>query len=207
MTKILSHPLIDIKLTKMRDGKSSHTTFKKNLNEIGSLMVYEILRDYKGKEKKVTTPTGTITSGLTFDKEIIIVPILRAGLGMISGIETLIPQVRIGHIGVYRDEKTFEIHEYFYKLPNVPKDSEVVVVDPMLATGASAIDSISRLKKNGFTNIRLVCLVGAPEGVKALEEVHPDVDLYLASLDEKLDKNKYIIPGLGDAGDRIFGTK
>ncbi|NQZ66062.1 MAG: uracil phosphoribosyltransferase [Mycoplasmatales bacterium] len=207
MTKIFKHPLIDIKLTKMRDKNSSHTTFKKNLNEIGSLMVYEILRDYKGKEKKVVTPTGSTAIGLAFDKSIMIVPILRAGLGMVAGIESLIPQARIGHIGVYRDEKTFQIHEYFYKLPDVEKDSDVVVVDPMLATGASAIDSINRLKKDGFSNIKFVCLVAAPEGVAALEKAHPDVDLYLAALDEKLNENKYIIPGLGDAGDRIFGTK
>ena len=207
MAKILKHPLIDIKLTKMRDEKSSHTTFKNNLNEIGSLMVYEIMRDYKTKEKDVTTPTGSVAHGATFGKDIMIVPILRAGLGMVAGIEALIPQARIGHVGVYRDEETFEIHEYFYKLPVVEKDCEVLVVDPMLATGASAIDVIDRMKKDGFTNIKLVCLVGAPEGVKSLEEAHPDVDLYLAALDEKLNDKKYIIPGLGDAGDRIFGTK
>ncbi len=207
MIKILKHPLINIKLTKMRDANSSHTTFKKNLNEIASLMVYEILRDYKGKEKKVTTPTGSTAVGLGFDKSIIIVPILRAGLGMVDGIASLIPQARVGHIGVYRDETNFKIHEYFYKIPDVDKDSEVVVVDPMLATGASAIDSINKLKKDGFSNIKLVCLVGAPEGVRALENSHPNVDIYLAALDEKLNKDKYIVPGLGDAGDRIFGTK
>ena len=207
MAKILNHPLIDIKLTKMRDEKSSHTVFKQNLNEIGSLMVYEVMRDYKTKELEVKTPTGAIAKGSTFDSEIMIVPILRAGLGMVSGIETLIPQARVGHVGVYRDEETFEIHEYFYKLPAISKDSDVLVVDPMLATGASAIDVLDRLKKDGFTNIKMVCLVGAPEGVKALEEAHPDVELYLAALDEKLNDKKYIIPGLGDAGDRIFGTK
>ena len=127
---------------------------------------------------------------------------------MVAGIEALIPQARIGHVGVYRDEETFEIHEYFYKMPAVNKDkTDTIVVDPMLATGASAIDVITRLKKDGFKNIKLVCLVGAPEGVKALEEAHPDVTLFLAALDEKLNEKKYIIPGLGDAGDRIFGTK
>lgn len=207
MAKILNHPLIDIKLTRMRDENSSHTEFKRNLNEIGSLMVYEVMRDYQPKEEKVVTPTGATAAGSAYDKEIMIVPILRAGLGMVAGIETLIPQAKVGHVGVYRDEKNFKIHEYFYKLPNIPKDSEVVVVDPMLATGASAIDVITRIKKDGFTKIRLVCLVGVPEGVKALETAHPDVELYLAALDEKLNDKKYIIPGLGDAGDRIFGTK
>ena len=207
MAKILNHPLIDIKLTKMRDEKSSHTTFKKNLKEIASLMVYEIMRDYPTKEKKVKTPTGVEAKGATFDKDIVIVPILRAGLGMVSGIESLIPQAKIGHVGVYRDEKTFEIHEYFYKMPKVSKDSYIIVLDPMLATGASAIDAIDRLKEDGFTNIKLVCLVGAPEGVKNFEDKHSDVELYLAALDKKLNNKKYIIPGLGDAGDRLFGTK
>lgn len=207
MAKILNHPLIDIKLTKMRDEKSPHTVFKQNLNEIGSLMVYEIMRDYKTKLHEVKTPTGAVAKGADFDKDIMIVPILRAGLGMVAGIEALIPQARVGHVGVYRDEETFEIHEYFYKLPAVAKDCDVLVVDPMLATGASAIDVVGRLKKDGFTNIKMVCLVGAPEGVEAFEGAHPDVELYLAALDEKLNEKKYIIPGLGDAGDRIFGTK
>ena len=207
MVKILNHPLIDIKLTKMRDEKSSHTTFKKNLNEIGSLMIYEIMRDYKTDEKKVITPTGVEAVGATFGSDIMIVPILRAGLGMVAGIEALIPQARVGHVGVYRDEETFEIHEYFYKLPNIKKDCETLVVDPMLATGASAIDVVTKLKEDGFTHIKMICLVGAPEGVEAFEKSHPDVELYLAALDEKLNDNKYIVPGLGDAGDRIFGTK
>lgn len=207
MATVIKHPLIEIKLTKMRDAKSDHTTFRKNLNEIGSLMVYEILRDYKPKTKKVKTPTGATANGKDFDKEIVIVPILRAGLGMVQGIEQLVPQARVGHIGLYRDEETYEAHEYFYKIPAVAKDSYVMVVDPMLATGASAIDAIARLKKDGFKNIQLVCLVGAPEGVKAVEQAHPDVNIHLAALDDKLNDKKYIIPGLGDAGDRIFGTK
>lgn len=207
MLKLITHPLIEIKLTKMRDKNSDHTTFRKNLNEIGSLMVYEILRDYKPKALKVKTPTGATADGATFGQDIVIVPILRAGLGMVKGIESLIPQAKIGHIGLYRDEKTFEIHDYFYKLPKVTKTAEVLIVDPMLATGASAIEAISRIKKDGFKNIKLVCLVGCPEGVAAIEKAHPDVDLYLAALDKKLNEKKYIIPGLGDAGDRIFGTK
>lgn len=207
MAKIIKHPLIEIKLTKMRDENSDHTTFRQNLNEIASLMVYEILRDYTPKAKDVKTPTGSIAKGKDFDKEIVIVPILRAGLGMVQGIETLIPQARIGHIGLYRDEKTFEAHEYYYKMPNVPKDSEILIVDPMLATGASSVDTIQRVKKDGFTNIKLICLVAAPEGVKYVEENCKGVDIYLAAQDEKLNDKKYIIPGLGDAGDRLFGTK
>lgn len=207
MAKIIKHPLIEIKLTKMRDENSDHTTFRQNLNEIASLMVYEILRDYAPKAKDVKTPTGSIAKGKDFDKEIVIVPILRAGLGMVQGIETLIPQARIGHIGLYRDEKTFEAHEYYYKMPDVPKDSEILIVDPMLATGASSVDTIQRVKKDGFTNIKLICLVAAPEGVKYVEENCKDVDIYLAAQDEKLNDNKYIVPGLGDAGDRLFGTK
>ena len=207
MLKIIKHPLINIKLTKMRDEKSHHTTFRKNLNEIASLMVYEILRDYKGKNYVVTTPTGSKAKGLTFDKEIVVVPILRAGLGMVKGIEVLVPQIRIGHIGMYRDEETFKAVPYFYKMPSVSKNSEILVVDPMLATGVSANDAINQLKKDGFNNIKLICLVGVSHGVEVIEQNHPDVNIYLAALDEKLDENKYIRPGLGDAGDRLFGTK
>ncbi|MCK5867134.1 MAG: uracil phosphoribosyltransferase [Mycoplasmataceae bacterium] len=196
-----------MKLTKMRDETTDHTLFRKNLNEIASLMVYEIMRDYKTKEENVKTPTGSTANGATFDKEIVVVPILRAGLGMVQGITDLVPQARIGHIGMYRDEETFEAVPYFYKMPDVAKDSEIMVVDPMLATGVSANDAITQLKKDGFTNIKLVCLVGVPEGVKAIEEMHSDVNIFLAALDDKLDENKYIRPGLGDAGDRLFGTK
>ena len=207
MAKILRHPLIDIKLTKMRDKGATHTIFRKNLNEIASLMVYEVLRDYETKGLDVATPTGSTAHGKDYDKEIVIVPILRAGLGMVQGIERLVPEARIGHIGMYRDETTFEAVPYFYKMPDVSKDSEIIVVDPMLATGVSANDAIKKLKEDGFKNIRMVALVAAPEGVKALEDENPDVTLYLAALDEKLDENKYIRPGLGDAGDRLFGTK
>ena len=207
MVKILDHPLIKIKLTFLRNKNTKHTIFRKNVDEIASLMVYEILRDYHGKQVEVTSPTGSVAKGLDFDKEIIIVPILRAGLGMVSGIETLVPQARVGHIGTYRDEKTFLARQYFYKMPKVPKDSVVLVVDPMLATGVSAVDAISRLKNDGFINIKLVCLVGTPIGVKAVENKFPEVPIYLSALDPKIDQNKYICPGLGDAGDRLFGTK
>lgn len=205
--KVLDHPLIKIKLSIMRDEKTNHTDFRNNLDEIASLMVYDILRDYKTKEIKVMTPTKNLANGCDFNKDIVIIPILRAGLGMINGILNLIPQAKVGHIGLYRDEKTLEIHEYFYKIPNVNKDSEIIVVDPMLATGNSAIDAIKRLKKDGFRNIKLVCLVASPEGIKALKKMEEEVELYVAALDEKLNEKGYIIPGLGDAGDRIFGTK
>ncbi len=205
--KVLDHPLIKIKLTVLRDKKTNHTLFKSNLNEIASLMVFEMLRDYKTKKIEVTTPTKAKTTGQTFNKDIVIVPILRAGIGMVEGIQSLIPQARVGHIGLYRDEETLEVNEYFYKLPDVPKDSVMIIVDPMLATGSSAIDAINKLKSDGFTNIKMVSIVGAPEGIKNLKKHVKNVDLYIASIDEKLNKNGYIIPGLGDAGDRIFGTK
>ncbi len=209
MLKLINHPLIQIKLTVMRSKDTSHKEFRSNLNEIASLMTYEILRDYKTKDKEVITPTNTKTIGKTLDSEIIIVPILRAGLGMEQGILDLIPQARVGHIGLYRDEKTFKPIKYLYKTPQeVSKEkSTVLLVDPMLATGNSANDAIDSLKEEGWKNIKLVCLVGVDKGINLILKNHPDVDIYLASKDEKLNENNYIIPGLGDAGDRIFGTK
>ncbi len=207
MVKVIKHPLIEQKLTKMRSKDCSSLQFRKNLNQIASLMTYEILMDYKMIKRNVITPTGSKAEGVDFDKEIIIVPILRAGLGMVQGIEELVPQARIGHIGLYRDENTFKIHEYFYKMPEVEKDSRVLVVDPMLATGASASDALATLKQDGFTDITLVCLVGVQEGIDKIQKDHPDVKIYLAAKDPILNKDKYIVPGLGDAGDRIFGTK
>ena len=209
MLKLINHPLIQIKLTVMRSKDTSHKEFRSNLNEIASLMTYEILRDYKTKDKEVITPTSTKTIGKTLDSEIIIIPILRAGLGMEQGILDLIPQARVGHIGLYRDEKTFKPIKYLYKTPQeVSKEkSTVLLVDPMLATGNSANDAIDSLKEEGWKNIKLVCLVGVDKGINLILKNHPDVDIYLASKDEKLNENNYIIPGLGDAGDRIFGTK
>ncbi|AKF41057.1 uracil phosphoribosyltransferase [Mycoplasmopsis canis] len=208
MLKIIEHPLIKIKLTKMRDLNSDHNEFRRNLNEIGSLMVYEIMRNYKPKKYIVQTPLNQSFEGFSYDKEIVLVPILRAGLGMTDGLLNLIPESRVGHIGMYRDEETLTPKEYFYKIPNVDKDSLVIVVDPMLATGNSAVDAIKRLKKDGFTNIKLVCLVGVNEGVENVEKnFGKEFEIYLASLDSKLNENGYIEPGLGDAGDRIFGTK
>ena len=209
MLKLINHPLIQIKLTVMRSKDTSHKEFRSNLNEIASLMTYEILRDYKTKDKEVITPTNTKTVGKTLDSEIIIIPILRAGLGMEQGILDLIPQARVGHIGLYRDEKTFKPIKYLYKTPQeVSKEkSTVLLVDPMLATGNSANDAIDSLKEEGWKNIKLVCLVGVDKGINLILKNHTAVDIYLASKDEKLNENNYIIPGLGDAGDRIFGTK
>lgn len=209
MLHIIDHPLIKIKLTEMRSENTSHKQFRTNLNEIASLMVYEILRDYKTKDLEVRTPLGINTVGKTFNHEIVIIPILRAGLGMVQGILDLVPQARVGHIGLYRDEQTFEPKEYFYKTPQEisKNDSDVLVVDPMLATGNSANDAISKLKIEGWKNIKLICLVGVDKGINKILSNHPDVDIYLASKDEKLNENNYISPGLGDAGDRIFGTK
>ncbi|QZE12466.1 uracil phosphoribosyltransferase [Mycoplasma sp. Ms02] len=208
MLKIINHPLIEIKLTNMRDKSADHSVFRRNLSEIGSLMIYEILRNYQTKEKVITTPLNIEYKGKTFDKEVVFVPILRAGLGMLDGLLNLVSEARVGHVGIYRDEKTHKAVEYFYKMPEVPLDSELIVVDPMLASGASAIEAIKMLQKRGFKNIKLCCLVGVKEGVRAVEqEFGNDFEIFLASLDEKLNDKKYIEPGLGDAGDRIFGTK
>ncbi|AXE60833.1 uracil phosphoribosyltransferase [[Mycoplasma] phocae] len=208
MLKVINHPLISIKLTNMRDKNADHSVFRRNLNEIASLMVYEILRNYQTKPREIITPLDNKFIGMSYDKSIVFVPILRAGLGMVDGLLELVPEARVGHIGMFRDEKTFEAKEYFYKMPNVAKDSYVFVVDPMLATGGSAVDAIKKLKKDGFVNIQLVCLVGVKEGIENVEKnFGKDFGIYLASLDNKLNLNKYIEPGLGDAGDRIFGTK
>lgn len=208
MLKVISHPLIEIKLTKMRSKDTSHLEFRKNLNEITSLMVYEIMRNYQTKDKRITTPLNQEFIGKTFDKDVVVVSILRAGLGMVDGILELIPQARVGHIGIYRNEETLQPVEYFYKMPHVDKDSKIIVVDPMLATGNSAAEAIKRLIEDGFKDIELVCLVGVQVGVDTIEkQFGQDFQIYLASLDEKLNNQGYIEPGLGDAGDRIFGTK
>lgn len=206
MLKVLKHPLITHKLTQMRNKNCGTKDFRQNLDEIAGLMAYEITRDVPLKEVTIDTPVATCQT-YELEKEIVLVPILRAGLGMVNGICNLIPTVKIAHVGLYRDEETLEPHTYFEKYPKEVKDAVVMIVDPMLATGGSAIAAIDMVKKQGAKNIRLVCLVGAPEGVKAVEKAHPEVDIYLAALDEKLNERGYIIPGLGDAGDRIFGTK
>lgn len=206
MLTVLKHPLITHKLAIMRDKNTGTKDFRQNLSEIGGLMAYEISRDLPLKEVEITTPVQTCNTQM-LAKDIVLVPILRAGLGMVDGIASIIPTVKIGHVGLYRDEETLQPHEYFFKMPENIDKSIVYVVDPMLATGGSASAAITSLKARGVTNIKLVCLVGVMEGVKRIEEDHPDVDIYLAALDEKLNEKGYIVPGLGDAGDRIFGTK
>ena len=208
MVTVLNHPLITHKLTLMRDEKTGHKDFRENLDEIASLMAYEVLRDLPMRDIEITTPMGKcVTQEL--DTEIILIPILRAGMGLVNGILDLVPTAKVGFIGLYRDEETLEPHEYFAKFPKELEANEGVnlVLDPMLATGGSAIAAVDMIKKRGAKNIRMVCLVGAPEGVEAFEKAHPDVDLYLAALDDHLNEIGYIVPGLGDAGDRIYGTK
>ena len=206
MLKIINHPLIKVKMSKLRNEKTKHFVFRKNLKEIASLMVYEILKDVELREVEIQTPLVK-TVGYKYKNDIIIVGILRAGLGLMQGISELIPEARMGHIGIYRDETTFEAKKYFYKIPNVKKDSKIILVDPMLATGVSANRAISLLKNDGFTNIDLVCILGVDEGVEIIKKDHPDVNIFLAAKDPILNDHKYIVPGLGDAGDRIFGTK
>lgn len=206
MLYVLDHPLITHKLTQMRQIDTGTKDFRQNLDEIAGLMAYEITRDVPVKKIEIMTPVAACVTEV-MAKEIVLVPILRAGLGMVNGIRNLVPTAKVGHIGLYRDEKTLEPHEYFAKFPSNLKDSVVMVLDPMLATGGSASAALEMLKKRGATTIKLICLVGAPEGVKRIEADHPDVDIYLAALDEKLNEHGYIVPGLGDAGDRIFGTK
>lgn len=206
MLKVLNHPLITHKLTQMRKASTGTKDFRENLDEIAGLMAYEITRDLPTQSIKIETPVAPcVTEELA--KEIVLVPILRAGLGMVNGIRALVPTAKIGHIGLYRDEKTLEPHEYFAKFPSNMPEAVVMVLDPMLATGGSASAAITMLKKRNAKLIKLVCLVGAPEGVARIQKDHPDVDIYLAALDEKLNEHGYIVPGLGDAGDRIFGTK
>ena len=206
MLTVFDHPLINHKLTIMRKKETGTKDFRQNLDEIGGLMVYEVTRDLPLNEIPIETPLCQ-TIGYEMAKDVVIVPILRAGLGVVNGIQNLIPTARIAHIGMYRDEETLEPHPYFEKYPSNMDEAAVIIVDPMLATGGSSVAAIDMVKKQGATSIKLVCLVGAPEGVKVVEEAHPDVDIYLASLDDHLNEKGYIVPGLGDAGDRIFGTK
>ena len=206
MLKVFNHPLITHKLANMRKFDTSTKDFRQNLDEIAGLMAYEITRDLPTVDVEIQTPVATCVTK-QISKDVVLVPILRAGLGMVDGILNLVPTAKVAHVGLYRDEETLEPHEYFAKYPKNMKDAVVLIVDPMLATGGSANAAITMVKKQGATNIRLVCLVGAPEGAKAVGDAHPDVDIYLAALDEKLNEKGYIVPGLGDAGDRIFGTK
>ncbi|KRN29307.1 Uracil phosphoribosyltransferase [Lactobacillus selangorensis] len=204
---VLNHPLIQHKLTIMRDKNTGTKDFREIASEIAELMVYEITRDLPLKSVEIETPMGKTVQKELAGKKLAVVPILRAGLGMVDGVLRLVPAAKVGHIGMYRDEETLEPHEYFLKLPPDIEQRDVFVVDPMLATGGSAKMAIEALKKHGAKNMRLVVLVAAPEGVKAIEEAFPDVDVYAAALDDHLNDDGYIVPGLGDAGDRLFGTK
>lgn len=206
MLTVFDHPLIKHKLSIMRDKNTSTKDFRENLNEIGSLMVYEITRDLPLTSIEIETPMTKMTAS-KLEKDVVVVPILRAGLGMVQGIMDLIPNAKVAHVGLFRDEETLEPHAYFEKYPKNMPEAVTIVVDPMLATGGSSVAAIDMVKKQGAKNIKLVCLVGAEDGVKNVEKHHPDVDIYLAALDDHLNEQGYIVPGLGDAGDRIFGTK
>lgn len=203
---IINHPMIQHKLTIMRKKETGTREFRELLKEIGMLMGYEITRDFPLKNVEIETPMQKMVAHELAGKKVVVVPILRAGLGMVEGLLTLIPAAKVGHIGMYRDESTHEPVFYYYKMPE-GKDRMVILTDPMLATGGSACDAIKRLKADGYCNIRMMCLVAAPEGVKRVQMAHPEVDIFTAALDDGLNENCYILPGLGDAGDRIFGTK
>ena len=204
---VLDHPLIQHKLAILRSKDTSVKEFRELVGEIAGLMCYEATRNLPLKEVKVETPITTATCRMLAGKKMAIVPILRAGLGMVDSMVSLIPSAKIGHIGLYRDPQTHKPVEYYCKLPDDIGNRQVFVVDPMLATGGSAIAAIDFLKQHGCKNIIMMNIIGAPEGVEAVTKAHPDVDVYLAALDERLNENAYLVPGLGDAGDRIFGTK
>ena len=204
---IFDHPLIPHKISILRDERTSSNQFRALVEEITMLMCFESLRDLPLEDVEVTTPIATTTTKMLAGVKLAIVPILRAGLGMVNGMLNLVPSARVGHIGMYRDEVTLEPHEYYCKLPKNIDKRLVIVCDPMLATGGSAKDAITLIKERGGKHIKFMCLIAAPEGIKALTEAHPDVEVYCAHVDEKLNEIGYIVPGLGDAGDRIFGTK
>ena len=204
---VMDHPLIQHKIGLIRKKETGTKDFRETISEIAMMICYEATRDLQLSDVKIQTPICETTVKELKGKKMAIVPILRAGLGMVDGMLTLIPAAKIGHIGLYRDPKTLKPVEYYCKLPADCAEREVFVVDPMLATGGSSIAAIQMLKERGCKNIRFLCIIAAPEGVKAMQEAHPDVDMYIGSLDEKLNDHGYIVPGLGDAGDRIFGTK
>ncbi len=204
---VVNHPLIKHKITLMRKIDTSTKDFRELADEISMLMAYEVTRDLPVQEVEVETPICKTTGYEISGRAIGVVPILRAGLGMVNGITRLVPNAKVGHIGLYRDPETHQPVEYYCKLPQDATERQIIVVDPMLATGGSAIAAVKFIKDRGCKDIKLMCLIAAPEGVKAMQKAHPDVDIYVAALDERLNENAYIIPGLGDAGDRLFGTK
>ncbi|NLL30173.1 MAG: uracil phosphoribosyltransferase [Clostridiales bacterium] len=209
MSKVteIKHPLISHKLAIIRSKDTGSKDFRELVEEVSMLMAYEVTRNLSTEEVEIETPICKAKCHMLSGKKVAIVPILRAGLGMVDGMLRLIPAAKVGHVGLYRNEETLQPVEYFCKLPQDIAERDVIVVDPMLATGGSSADALTMLKKRGAKNLRLMCLVGAPEGIKYVQEQHPDVDIYLAEIDEKLNENGYIVPGLGDAGDRLFGTK
>ncbi|ANU27472.1 uracil phosphoribosyltransferase [Planococcus versutus] len=204
---VFDHPLIQHKVTYIRDKSTGTKEFRELVDEIATLMAFEITRDLPLEEIDVETPVQMAKSKVLAGKKLGVVPILRAGIGMVDGILKLIPAAKVGHIGLYRDPVTLQPVEYYLKLPSDVEEREFIVVDPMLATGGSAIEAVNSMKKRGAKKIRFMCIIAAPEGVEALQAAHPDVDIFIAALDEKLNEKGYIVPGLGDAGDRLFGTK
>ncbi len=204
---VLDHPLIQHKLTLLRKKETSTASFRRLLTEIGALMAYDVLRDAPLHDVAIDTPLETMVGRLIDGKKVVFVPILRAGLGLLDGFLGVVPAARVGHIGVYRDPATLRAVEYYFKMPGEMPERDAVVLDPMLATGHSAVAAIARLKQTHPRSIRFVCIVAAPEGLRALQEAHPDVPIHTAAIDRQLNDHGYILPGLGDAGDRIFGTK
>ncbi|MCQ2971653.1 MAG: uracil phosphoribosyltransferase [archaeon] len=204
---VLNHPLITHKLAFLRDINTGTKEFRELVTEISTILVYEAMRDAQLEKTTIETPLEKMETGALNENNYAIVPILRAGMGMIDGVLNVIPNAKIGHIGLYRNEETFEPVEYYYKMPEGIKNREVLVVDPMLATGGSASATISRLKQDGVTKIKLLCIVAAPQGIETIENDHPDVKIFCATVDRELNENAYILPGLGDAGDRVYGTK
>ena len=204
---VIDHPMIQHKLSIMRQKETGSKDFRTLLKEIALLMGYEVTRDLPLEDLEIETPICKMTAKTVSGRKLAIVPILRAGLGMVDGLLSLVPVAKVGHIGLYRDEATHTPVEYYFKMPEDISERLVIVTDPMLATGGSATDAITMLKKRGCNNIRLMCLVAVPEGIQKVQEAHPDVDIYVAAVDDHLNENAYIVPGLGDAGDRIFGTK
>lgn len=204
---VFDHPLIQHKLTYIRNKSTGTKDFRELVDEVATLMAFEITRDMPTEDIEIETPVTRTKAKVLSGKKIGLVPILRAGMGMVDGVLKLIPAAKVGHIGLYRDPETLTPVEYYVKLPSDIEERDFIVVDPMLATGGSAIAAIESLKKRGAKSIKFMCLIAAPEGVKALTDAHPDVDIYIAALDEKLNDHGYIVPGLGDAGDRLFGTK
>lgn len=204
---IMDHPLIQHKLSLLRDKTTGSKEFRELTSEIAMLMCYEATRDLPLKEIEVETPVATAKTKVIAGRKLAFVPILRAGIGMVDGVTTLVPAAKVGHIGLYRDPETLKPKEYYSKLPSDINEREVIVLDPMLATGGSAIAAISIIKKRNPKCIKFMCIIASPEGMKALEEAHPDVQIYCAAMDKRLNEHGYIVPGLGDAGDRVFGTK